>query len=82
MKTLLLRRVGQVIVALAAVSALAGCAVYTPAQPAYVYGGGGPVYAAPAPVYVGPPVSLSFGFGSWWGGRGHYGRGYGHRGRW
>ncbi|HEX7386986.1 MAG TPA: hypothetical protein VF285_06900 [Castellaniella sp.] len=77
MKTFLLRRLGQIIVSLAAVSALAGCAVYAPAPPAY-YDSDGVVYAAPAPVYVGPPVYLNFG---WWGGRG-YGRGWHHGRRW
>lgn len=80
MKTLLLHRAGRLVVTLAAVSALGGCAVYTTPAPAYYYGDGGAVYAAPAPAYVGPPVFLNFGF---WGGGyrgGHHG-GW-HRGRW
>jgi hypothetical protein len=47
----------------------------------------GPVYVATPPVYVGPPVSLNFGFGYWggrhyhggWHGRGHGGWRRGHR---
>lgn len=77
MKTYLIRRAGQIAVALAAVSALGGCAVYTTPAPGYYYGGdSGPAYVAPAPAYVGPPVFLNFGF---WGG-GHRGGGW-HRGR-
>ncbi|CAM5182897.1 hypothetical protein CDEF62S_04749 [Castellaniella defragrans] len=64
-------------VALAAVSALSGCAVYTTPAPAY-YDDGGVVYAQPAPAYVGPPVFLNFGF---WGGGYHHG-GWHRRGRW
>jgi hypothetical protein len=79
MKTFLPHRAGQIIVALAAVSALSGCAVYT-APPAYYSGDGGVVYPAyPAPAYVGPPVFLNFGF---WGGGYYHGHGGWHRGRW
>lgn len=65
---------GAAVLAVAALS-LGGCAVYGPPPPAYYgqgggyYGGGQPVYAQPAPVYVGPPVSIGLGFG-YWGGRG------------
>ncbi|MES2026579.1 MAG: hypothetical protein V4448_13595 [Pseudomonadota bacterium] len=68
-------------ISLVALAALGGCAIvpYNAGyydQPAYV---GGPVYAAPAPVYVGPPVSIGLGFGYYrGGGRGYYG--HGHRG--
>ncbi|HEX2520447.1 MAG TPA: hypothetical protein VHK04_12980 [Castellaniella sp.] len=77
MKAHLPRRAGQLVVALAAVSALGGCAVYSTPAPAYYGGDGGPVYVAPAPAYVGPPVFLNFGF---WGGGGYRG-GWHHR-RW
>lgn len=55
---------------------LGGCAVYGPPPAYYGQGGGGyyppqPVYAAPAPVYVGPPVPIGLGFGFWGGGRHH-----------
>lgn len=90
MKTLFTRRVARLIGYLAAISALGGCAVYGTA-PAYYGDGGGVVYAAPAPVYVappvyanpwyvGPPVFLNFGYRSW-GGRGHYRGGYHGGGR-
>lgn len=82
MKTIILRRAGQVLIALAAVSALGGCAVYSAPPPGYA--DGGVVYAAPAPVYVAPPVYFNFGFGTWGGGWHH--RGWHHggwgRGRW
>jgi hypothetical protein len=52
--------------------------VYVP-QPVYAAPVYGPVYAAPAPSYYYPPVTigLDFVFGNWccghrWGGRGHY----------
>jgi hypothetical protein len=93
----------RMILALAAGSALSGCAVYAPPYATYdaSYYDGAPVastyyypygyssYAYGYPAYVGPPVSLSFGFyehsyrgGSYWGGRGwggwrnHSGAGY------
>lgn len=78
MKTIIAHRVGRLFIALAAASALGGCAVYSAPPPGYA--DGGVVYAAPAPVYVGPPVFLNFGFSTWGRGGGYY-RG-GHRGRW
>lgn len=87
MKTFIKGAAKRLIFSLGALSALGGCAVY-PANPgpyaygtdAYgqtVYAAPPPVYAAPYynPVYVGPPVSLNFGF--WGGGRGHGGGGRG-----
>ena len=67
MKTLL--------VAAAAVMSLAGCvAVPVYSEPAPAYG-----YYAPPAVYA-PPVSFSFGFSSYGGGRGRgYGGGRGYR---
>lgn len=83
----LLTRVATVALA---VAGLGGCAVYGPAggdayygAPAYgdaapgYYGYGAPGYYAPAPVYVGPPVTFGFSFGYWGGGHGH--RGHRHR---
>jgi|LNAP01.1.fsa_nt_gb hypothetical protein len=72
---------------LLALSALGGCAVYGPAPGPYGYYGADPygqaVYAAPpvyatpyyGPAYIGPPVSLNFGFGYWGGGGRSGGRG-------
>ncbi len=76
MKTHLSSRARQLLVALAAVTALGGCAVYTPA-PAYYGDDSGVVYAAPAPAYAGPPVYLNFGV---WGGGYHRGYHDGYRG--
>jgi len=64
-------------ISLVALAALGGCAVvpYNAGyydQPAYV---GGPVYAAPAPVYVTPSINLGFGYYRGYG-RGYYGHGY------
>lgn len=79
MKNALFHRAFRLAIALAAASALGGCAVYEPA-PAYYGDGGGVVYAGPS-VYVAPPVfvappSLYFGFRSGgWGYRGYH-RGY------
>ena len=75
----------RLIFSLVTLSALGGCAVYGPPNPGpYAYGTGGnggavyvapPVYAAQPyyynPLFVGPPVSLNFGF---WGGGGGWGR--------
>ena len=78
---------------LIALSTLGGCAVYGPGYPATSatyydtdpYGQPQAVYSAPpvyaAPVYVGPPVFLNFGFRSGGGYRGHHHGGYrGNRG--
>lgn len=65
MKTLL--------IAILAVSALGGCAVYP------AYGPSGGVYLAPAPVVVYPSYGYGYGHGPRYGGRGYYG-GYGGRG--
>lgn len=84
MKTSITRRAGQLVTTLAVLSALGGCAVYTPA-PDY-YGNGGVVYVSPPPIYVappvyaGPPVFFNFSFRSW-GGHGHYRGGGWHGGR-
>lgn len=70
---------------LAVLSALGGCAVYSPG-PGYYVSDGAPIYVAPPPVYVGPPVYadpwyvgpplwFNFGFSS-----GHYGGHHGHHG--
>ena len=65
------------LIAILAVSALGGCAVYP------AYGPPGGVYMAPAPVVVYPSYGYSYsygyGHGPRYGGRGYYG-GYGYRG--
>ena len=65
------------LIAILAVSALGGCAVYP------AYGPPGGVYMAPAPVVVYPSYgygySYGYGHGPRYGGRGYYG-GYGYRG--
>ncbi|WP_199739049.1 hypothetical protein [Herminiimonas sp. KBW02] len=67
-------------ISLVALAALGGCAVvpYNDgyyAQPGYVTG---PVYAAPAPVYVTPSINLGFQYRSrgYYGGPRYYGHGY------
>ena len=93
MNTSGMRAIKRLALGLLVVSGLGGCAVYGPPYAAaydpYYY----PGYAYPT--YVGPPVSLNFGFGyvdrgygyrngygHYHGGRGWYGRGGGwsHRG--
>lgn len=85
----------RLILSLAAGAALSGC-VYAPlpyaydAAPAPAYYGYGP-YSYAYPTYVGPPVSLNFGFyehryrggHGWHGGHGRGGHGWGGgRGGW
>lgn len=71
----------KILLPFAAALALSGCVAvpydappttYYDPYPAYSYGYPvAPVYAAPAPVYVGPPVHFGFGL--------HYRSGGGHR---
>ncbi|MNR79933.1 hypothetical protein D3C72_106460 [compost metagenome] len=86
MKSLTPGMAKRLTISLVALAALGGCAVvpyndgyYAQpyAQPAYV---GGPVYAAPAPVYVTPSINLGLQYRSrgYYGGP-RYGHGY-HRG--
>lgn len=87
----------RLILSLAAGAALSGCVYAPPYAPYSAYDSGpveAPYYSAPYygygyPTYVGPPVSLSFGFyehsyrgGHGWGGRGWGGRGWGGHGGW
>lgn len=72
----------RVFIALVALTSLNGCVAVPYGSPYYAEApmNGGPIYAAPAPVYVQPPVYFNFGFGYWGGGQGyHGGRGYHHR---
>jgi len=86
----------RLILSLAAGAALSGCVYappYAPYAPYSAYDSGpveAPYYSAPYygygyPTYVGPPVSLSFGFyeHNYRGGHGWGGHGWGgHRGGW
>lgn len=63
----------RVLVASVLGCAVGGCAVYAP--PYAGYGSYYPAYGYPA--YIGPPVSLDFGFGFYNGG--YRGRGWGRR---
>ena len=87
------RTAKRLAIALLALSALGGCAVYAPPGPYGYYGAdanGPAVYGSPyygpayyGPAYVAPPVSLHLGLGYWGGGgRGGYrgGRGGFHGG--
>jgi len=69
MNTTVIRIVKRFAIALVAAGGLGGCAVYGPPYAAaydpYYYSGYG------YPAYVGPPVSLNFGYG-------YYDRGYRH----
>jgi hypothetical protein len=94
MKLLTIGAAKRLILSLLLGSAMTGCAVYAPPYAAsvpyssypYNYGYAAPLYASP--VYVGPPVSLSLGFGFYrgfgggFGGYHHGGRFRGGRGRW
>jgi len=83
----------RLILSLAAGAALSGCAVYAPPYAGYDAPVSGPYYSYPYsyayPAYVGPPISLDFGFGFYdhgfggghgWGGRGWGGHGWGGHG--
>ena len=87
MDTRSIRAVRRLSLALLLAGGLGGCAVYAPPYAAY-----DPYYSYPSygyPTYVGPPISLDFGFGYYehrhsyrghhhgWGG---HGRGWGRRG--
>jgi hypothetical protein len=75
--------VKRLVISMAALGALGGCAVvpydsvyYN--QPGYV---GSAVYVAPPPVYVAPMVNFGFGYHSGGGYRGHHYGGHRHGGR-
>ncbi|MGJ7914306.1 hypothetical protein ACI48D_02345 [Massilia sp. LXY-6] len=84
----------HLVLSLAAGAALSGCAVYGPPYAAYEAAPAYYPYTYASPVYVGPPLSLSFGYyehhyrgpygwrgGYGWGGHGWGGRGW-HGGGW